>query len=478
MGVGADTALTTGMSVLSAAANYAFRLVVLGAFTTKEDAGIYVLTIAYLSITSSLADFGLNATIFPKLAMARGPNTLVFRAAFVMRMWAIALTWIGLNAYLLAVGKGEILVYVNIGFAGVFISGRLTGVRQSLEQLWRLKGRAWISAAFTVLDSILALAVVLILDRADAVSVFSVSIVWTLSSIPGFVLLLWPLLPSIRSAERLRERVPMRYYRRLFWASLPVGLMAYAGQFSGQLETFVLDLAGTLSDVGAYGVAVSPLMGLVFVPVAISVGLAPLITQIHRGARNDIPMPQVMSLGVRLVLVVALGVAVVTNVFAGQIMMLFPPEYANDVYILRTYTAISALVFVSVANDQYLIAAGYRRQVAIGAMVSLGLAIALEVPLVFLYGVGGMMAAKILALLVAITYQLAVFSREMRAGALQGMTRMIGPIAVFAAGLVLTWNASVALQAAIMLPAVAGALVLFGALRRDELAQLRGLRLS
>ena len=470
--------MTTAMSVLSAAINYAFRLVVLRAFTSKEEAGTFALVIAYLAITTALADIGLNATILPKIAMARGANTLAFRAAFELRLYPIGLPWLGLNVYLVIAGRTEILAYVNLGFVGVFFSGRLTGVRQSLELLWRLKGRAYVSAGFTVIDSLLGLIVVLIVAGDGAVSVGTVMLVWTLSAIPGFVLLLWPLIPSLRAAERLRERVPARYYRRLFLATLPVGLMAYAGQLSGQLETFILDLIGTRADVGAYNVAVSPLTGLIFVPVAISVGLAPLVTQIFRGARSDLPMTSMMSLGLRLVMVVALCVAVAANVFAVPIMGLFPSEYAGDIYILRIYTLISGLVFVVIAHDQFLLAAGYRRQVATGALLNLGLAIALEVPLVSAYGIRGLMAAKVAALLATIGYQLTVFRADMRTGALDGFARMLGPLAVFGAGLALTWGWSYGAQAAVLIPGVAVALLVFRALKRDELVQLRGLRLS
>jgi O-antigen/teichoic acid export membrane protein len=291
-------------------------------------------------------------------------------------------------------------------------------------------------------------------------------------------MLLWPLLPSLRGAERLRERVPVRYYKRLIWSTLPVGLMGYAGQLSGQLETFILDLAGTRTDVGAYNVATSPLVGLIFVPVAISVGLAPLVTQLYRGARRDISMELMMSIATRAVLAVGLCVAVATNVFAGPIMRLFPAEYAGDAYILRIYTVITTLVFVVIANDQFLLAAGSRRQVATGALLNLGLAIALEVPLVATFGIRGIMAAKIAALVATIGYQLSAFRRDMRAGALHGILKMLGPIALFGVGLMLAWSWPVALQAAVLLPAVGASLLLFGALKRSELAQLRGLRLS
>jgi O-antigen/teichoic acid export membrane protein len=466
------------MTVLSAGANYAFRLVVLGALTGKEEAGIFALTIAWLAIGASLGDFGLSATLQPKLALARGADTLAFRAGIVLRLVTISLTWIGLNVYLLAAGENDLLLYVNLGFVGVFFSARLTGMRQIFEQLWRLKGRAYVSAGFTVLDSLIGLAIVAVIAATGRLTVGDVILAWTVSGLPGFILLVVPLLPVLRAAERLRRRVPLRYYRRLFLATMPVGLMTVAGQLSGQLETFVLDWAGSLRDVGAYNVAVSPLVGLVFVPVALSVGLAPLVTQVFRGMRRDLTIDHLTSLGVRTILVLALGVAAVTNVFADEIMRMFKDEYASDAYILRIQTAITGLVFLVVLLDQFMLAAGYRRQVLIGALLNLGGAILLEIPLVTHYGIRGMMAAKITAIVLTLAYQISVLRRDMRSGALAGVARAIGPLGVLGATLWLSWEWSLWLQAIVVIGGAGASVFLLGTLRFRELLELRGLRLS
>ena len=478
LGVGADTALSTLMTGLSAGLNYTFRIVVLSALPGKEAAGLYQLVLAYLALVCALADFGLNATMMPRLAYARGPNVPVFRAAFMLRIATIAISWIGLNVYLVVVGEQHLLLYVNVGFIGVFISARLTGLRQTLETLWRIKGRAYVAVAFTVIDSILGLVIVAIVARTGDLTVGTVVLIWTVTSIPGFIMLLVPLIPMLRAADKLRQRIPRRYYKALFYATMPVGLMAVIGQASGHLETFVLKWAGTYADIGGYAVATSPLMGLVFVPVAISVGLSPVVSQVFKGQRADVKMQFIISAGVRIVMLVALAVALTATLFAEEIMSLFPAEYASETYVLRLFSGITALVFLVVAFDQYLLAAGLRQKVLNGALINLTLAIALEIPLVTWYGIRGMLAAKAVALVVTIIYQLNSARRDMRAGALEGLARMVPPVLVGAACIFLTATLPLLMRAPLTLVATAASLVVFGTMRRSELGQLKRIRLS
>ncbi|MBC8144654.1 MAG: polysaccharide biosynthesis C-terminal domain-containing protein [bacterium] len=478
VGVGADTALSTLMTALATLGNYLFTIVVFNALAGKEEAGIYGLTITFLTVGSSIADFGLNATIMPRVSMARGPNTPALRAATILRLGAIAVAWIGLNVYLHIFGPADLVLYVNLAFLGIFVSSRITGLRQMLEMLWRLKGRAYVAIGFSVLDSLLALAIVVVIGRAGNIDVATVMMVWTIAALPGFVLLLVPLLPSLRKAVKLWQPLPGRYYKTLFIATLPVAAMAFSGQVAAQLETFVLSWAGTIADVGEYRVASSPAMGLIFIPVVISVGLAPVISQMYRSKRAELTMEQLISIGTRLTATIGLGLCVLCVLFADQIMGIFPAHYASGAYILRLYSVIIALVFIVVALDQYLLAVGKRRQVFVSSTVNLVLSIALEIPMILMYGIRGMMAAKIVAVVATIGYQVAALPGEMRSGAIKGLMRMIGPAAAFAVCVVATPEMSLPLRAGVTLTVVIASVVLFGTVRLGELNTLRRLRLT
>lgn len=466
------------MTAFSVLANYLFTLVVVSSLAGKEAAGLYGLTIAYLSVGSSIADFGLNATIMPRISMARGPNTSSLRAATILRLFMIVAAWIGLNVYLNIWGHRELVLYVNLAFIGIFVSSRITGLRQMLEMLWRLKGRAYVAIGFSVFDSVLALAIVYLIARSGHLDVSTVMLVWTITAVPGFLMLLLPLLPTLRGADRLWKPLPRRYYKTLFIATLPVAAMAFSGQVAAQLEMFVLSWAGTIAQVGEYRVASSPAMGLIFIPVVISVGLAPLISQLYRSKRPEISMDRMISISTRLTAVVGLGFCVVCVLFADQIMWIFPEQYASSAYILRLYSVIIALVFLVVAFDQYLLAVGRRRQVFISSSVNLGLSIALEIPFMLMYGIRGMMVAKVTAVVATIAYQISVLPHDMRAGAMKGLMRLLGPAAAFAACVAITTDMSVVLRAAITLTAVMASVVAFGTIRLEELNTLRRLRLT
>jgi O-antigen/teichoic acid export membrane protein len=476
--VGADTALTGVMAAAAAGGNYAFRLVVLGILATPEQAGLYQLMLAYLSMASSLADFGLSSSLMPRLAVARGPNSPALRASVVLRTATIAITWIGLDLYLWLSGHGELLMPINIAFVGTFISSRLLGMRNTTELLWRLKGRSWINAAFVVLDSLLGLLALLFVAQYTTVTVTTVAIIWTATALPGFVLSLLPLLPELRRSERLWRPIPARYYRAFAMSAYPVGFTLFIGQISGQLETLVLNWAGTLADVGYYGVSIAPLNGVLFIPSVVGVGLGPVVSQLFRGARGDISLAWFTSMATRLIGLIAIAITGTAIVFADELLKLFPAAYAGGGYIVRLYALTTALVFLVVVYDGFLIAIEYRRRLLTGAVGTLILALVLEVMLITRFGVTGLLVAKMIALVCLIAFQLVSFPREMRSGALAGLGRVLIPVAAFAVAYVATQELALAWRAVATIGGVLATVALFRTISFDEIRRIRSVGLS
>lgn len=466
------------MAATAAGANYALRLVVISSLIGAEEAGRYQLLIAYLSMGSSLADFGLTSAIMPRLARARGVNSPALRASINIRMVSIVAVGLGVGVYLAVSDRVDLIVPFGIAFLGCFVSARLLGVRNTLDLLWRLKGRSWVAGSFAVLDSVIALVAVLIVSAISNVTVTTVAVLWTLSSIPGFLLAVIPLLPELRRSDLLRRPIPRRYYKGVIAASAPVGLTLFLGQVGGQLETLVLNWSGTLADVGHYGVAIAPLTGFLFVPSAIGSGLGPVVSQLVRGSRRDLSLSWFTSIATRLTGLFALGLAAVAMVFADEILGLFPSEYAGGGYIIRLYAIVIALVFLIVVFDGFLIAIENRRRLLIGAFGGLALAVVLEAFLVGPFGVRGMLIGKIAVLVGLLWYQIASFPAEMRAGARSGLWRLALPIAVFVAAYVLADGLSLALHASIVFVATTLSAALVRTITFEEIRRIRTLAIS
>jgi O-antigen/teichoic acid export membrane protein len=476
LGVGADTTLTMVLQAGSAVAAFALQLVILRVLT-RADADIYARTITYLALASAFADFGIAAVVLPRLAVS-GSDAPSLKAGLVLRLVSVLIAWLVINLYLLIVGHHELLLYVNISYVAIFFSARLIGMRQFIEIVWRLQGRTYVVTAVALADTVLLTLGVIVLALVDALSIERVLLLYAFSSIPGFALIVWPLWKNGRLGRFLSVRLKPRYYRALLAAAVPVAVMVVAGQTFAQLEPLVIEAYLEVGAVAGFRAATSPLTGLIFLPVAISYGLSPVISQISRGIRRDIDMGTMTSVAVRILGSLALAICAVCYLFGYQIMMLFGPKYIGETPILMLYSISNGITFFVILFDAFLLAMGYRKQVLAAAVVGFVAALTLELLLVREYAVPGLIAAKIGAQMVIIVWQLRSFQPTLRRGALAGLARLAMPAALLAGSLVATASLPLIPRAMIVLALLGGSLLLARVVRPEELQQLRRMKLD
>jgi O-antigen/teichoic acid export membrane protein len=181
---------------------------------------------------------------------------------------------------------------------------------------------------------------------------------------------------------------------------------------------------------------------------------------------------------VRVIGTIGLVVCVGGNLFSVQIMQIFGREYVASAYILRIYAVTNMLVFIVVLFDQFLLAIGHRRQVLYGSLLSLGSAIVLEIVLLRVWGIWGMMLAKIFSMVCQMIFQLWTFRADMRRAALQGFIRLAVPAAVMGIALVATGSLGLLARCLIVVPAVAAAMLAVRVLPPEELRWLRRLQIG
>ncbi len=481
LGIGSDISLAVILQGAGAIVSFAYQTVLLRSLS-KEAAGIYFLSIAYVSLAGGLGDFGLAATVTPRVAVAGSVPTPAYRAAFHLRILALLAGILVLNAYLGVTGQWDMLPYVNIAYVSIIVSARTTGVRQLVELMWRLRGRMYAISAIAVVDALLGLVAMLILQHNGAMNLMNAVLVLGLSSIPGFVVVGMPLLREFRTLREeinWRRHLPRSLYRALIVATLPIAAVAITGQFAGQLETLVL-AATTLhpADVAAYNAAVRPLMALIFLATTFSFGLAPIVAQHHKRVRSDSSIEVIASLGVRILGFVSILLASFCWLFAGKLMGIFGPDYIAEAYILQLYSVISGLVFFVVLFDQFLMATDRRRQAMMGATMQLAVALALEPFAVGYYGIRGLVAAKGISLLLLLCFQLSRFEPSIRRSAILGALRLVPTIAAVVTITLLTDGVGIPLRLLLVVSGIALVVFVVPPVRRTELRQLQSIRIT
>jgi O-antigen/teichoic acid export membrane protein len=475
LGIGNDIGLTAVMQFLSALLTFVFQAVVVRSLS-KEETGLYFLAMTYIVIATSIADFGIVAIVLPRVSVARGMETPAFKSGLVVRVLAMAVAWIGINLYLLAFSNVLVILAVNAGFSAILFSSKFSGIRQYLEIIWRLQGRTYIITIIGVIDIMVSLAIAMLLKYTGHLTAASAWLSIPLGSIPGFLVVSWPLVRRLRQSDYFRRRIPLAYYRRVALAAIPMAVMVILGQTFAQLEVLVINSRLTLADVGAFSTAFRPISGTLFLAVIVGAGIFPVVSQIHAGSRREVSLDYIVSVSVRLVGLMGLGIIAICILFDTQIMSIFGADYIAEAYLLVLNSLINCLTFLVVLFDHLLLSTGKRVQTLMGASFSFVLAMVLEFSLVGSFGIQGVIYAKMAAIASLVAFQLYVVGERIRRPAFEGLRKLVIPAATLGFALLATSHFSLVLRAVAVLAVFAGAVVTLRTFSISELQLLRTIR--
>jgi len=477
LGVGNDVGLSVIFQGLSAVVTFG-GILLLTRSLPKEELGIYTLAFAAITIAGSIADFGLVPAVMPRIAVAWGIDTPAYKVALVLRFVMVLLAWLGLNAYLLVTGESWLLPYANLAYCTVFFSSKTAGLRQFPELFWRLKGRTYVVSALGMFDSIMVFLGLLLLKSVGRLTIFNALVVTAVAGIPGFLLIILPMLSHLRDTYSLRRPVPWRYYLGVLSVALPMAFFALSQQISGNLERLVISYFGDLAKVASYDYPVRALNALQFIAGTIGFGIVPVVAQAYKRVRTDISLSYIISVCVRLVFVLGFAISVVCLIFGDRIILIFGAKFAGDAYILRIYSIITAMTFVVVLLDQFLIAIGSLRQALFGLILSILLSVVFEVIFIQRFAIYGVMYAKMAVLAILIPFQLMMLPSDIRRAAARALLHALVPVSVFAALYFATASLPMIVRGAIAIPAVAALVVATKVLRPSDLRSLREIRVT
>lgn len=477
-GLGTDIGLTILLQGLGALLAYGVNAVISRSLNDSAWDEYSLVMHTYVVIGTAVMDFGIVAVVMPRIAAARGSVIPAFKAALHLRLitfllglaTALSLTWM--------FGNTELLLPVFIGFCGGLVSAKFTGIRQVPELLWRIRGRTWIIGTIAVFDALLLLGAILVLDAYNLLTVSTAVIALVAANLPGLLLVGIPVLRTYRRSGYSGIKIPKKYYRAIVFSALPVAVMSLSSQLFARIEPLVLNATIGEQFVGEYIAGILPLSGTIFFAITIGVGLLPLISQIHRRFRNDVDAGWVVSVGSRTLGGVAIFISAVCFLFAEEILWIFNEDYVAYAYILQIYSITNGLEYLVVFFDQTLLAIDSRKEVMIGTLLSLVLALGFQLAAIPYWGIHGILVAKILAVIAKIGYQLFVLGKDIRRGALKAFVRLAMGVVGLVLILLVTDSLPIIPRAFITFVSVAAMLIVGRIVDIKELRRLRQLQLT
>lgn len=477
LGVGADVSVAAVFHGVAALLAFAFQTILLRSLS-KEEAGTYFLAIAAAMVAGGLADFGIAATVLPRISVDSHGGSPTFRAAVRLRAISLSVSGILLIAFLAFTGTTvPILVGVAV-FGSILFGSKGAGIRQLYELVWRLRGRTYFVGALSSFEMALGVLALLILTWTGNLSLLTAALVAGLIGVPGFIVSVVPIHRTLSKSPQWERHIPQRLYRTIVWSSLPIAGLAFLGQLSAQLETIVLDIVklGEL-EIAAYNAAVRPVTALIFLATTFAFGINPLVSQVYKRARRDLDLSYLASVGVRVLGSVSLMILAVGWVYAEELMGVFGSAYIREAYILRIFGCVSLVIFQVVLFDQFLLALGRRTATLAGSLIQVSLALLLETAVVSQWRLSGLLAAKGLSMLALVAFQLSRLPAEARVSAMSAHLRLLSTGLVLASALYVTEDVSVVFRGPIVIAVVAVSAYVLKMITAEDINRLRRIRL-
>ena len=327
--------------------------IILSTLTKEENGFLFSERRIVDLIVLMLVDFGLNGVVMRRMVQdpARAPITLSSSIALRMLLWVPAT----LCCVLYASIAGYSVVDVATWCCFLMLSSRAGLVRYAFEQPRRSHMKFGLVLILVVLDAVLFLVgIYLIRDTLTASLVIQV---YTLSALPGFVLLL---LLDRGKVARL-SNVRWQEMRVLFFEALPVVSAIVLVNLHDKIDAMMLGWFSTQTEVGIFGavyVSLSPLSGVI--PIAIAMAIVPAIA---RFSGEDWDECRKFTLtGMRYLMIVAVVACTVASSLTPFVIdIISKGRYADNALQFFTFLWVPIPIFFIVYAQEVNVALGQQR---------------------------------------------------------------------------------------------------------------------
>ncbi len=308
----------------------------------KSSFGLYIFVLTYVEFFHLLTDLGLQTILVRE--MARGPEKTdaLLGAALTIKLIA-AFVSAGMAVFLIGFSGAHASAAGLVAWAalGLFLSFRLSSVRQILDSIFQVRLEMRVPVALGVASELLSTLGLL------AAAWWGLSLIWllaiqNLAYLPGT----WFLVRLTRGRIRLRPAWSWTTLIGLLKESYPLGL---ANLFTlAYVKLDILMLAAMRGDeaVGIYAAAYRLIGSLTILPTAILGSLFPLISQYARTAPEA--LPRIFQKSLNVLMMLALPVAVGGTVFSREIIALvYGERFADAAGVFRILSWAVAFSFLS-----------------------------------------------------------------------------------------------------------------------------------
>jgi len=277
----------------------------------------------------------------------------------------------------------------------------------------------------------------------------------------------------VRRVGAFSLRAEAGLLRHLWRAGTPIAVRRAIGQLNFRIDTLLLGIMRSASEVGWYGTVYTLMDGVVMLPSIVTGSLGPTLSANFAGQQHDV-VTRLYQRGLEYLLYVGIFLAAVFGVLADAVVEgLFGEEYAPAAAALRILAVSVVFIFVRRHATEVLDNVDLRSATAWIFGAGLLINVLLNVSLIPRYGYLGAAAATVVSEGYLMGAMLCTLHR--RAYASRLLRTLVPPLAAIAAPIFLMWQLAGSPVVAIAASALAylAALTLLGAWDETDRLALR-----
>lgn len=313
----------------------------------KEGFGNYATALAFLSFFSALADLGLNSSLTREISRPNASEKEIVSKIFSLRIIVSFLILLFVPflifffPYSLEVKKAIFIVAISFFFSSSY---------QVLNGIFQKKLVMDKVALVEFLGKILQFLVIFVAVK------FKMGFLWVVSSllfymIFNFIGVFW----WSRKYLIFSFKIDWEYWKNFLWESYPIGISALVVFIYFKLDTIILSLLKTSSEVGIYNVAYKVIENITFFPAMIIGLVFPIFSQTIFSQRKR--FLEVSNNLYKVFWIIVIPLLAGTLFFSEQIIhFIGGPNFSQSVLVLRILIFALALIFFGNFFNSILIA--------------------------------------------------------------------------------------------------------------------------
>ena len=366
--------------------------------------GTYTYTMAWISLLSIPAQFGLDRLLVRNMAayqaqgawglmrgLLRWADLVVLSVSLGMALLTMAVAWVLVERWHMQAFSALWVVPLILPLLSLMglKSGALQGLHHVVvsrlpEMLLRpLAFLVFIGGAYVFLGGRLSV------DWAVAMNALAV----------GVSLLITVYLLRQRFPQSAKEAIPT--YQTPAWvrSALPLTLIGGMNVINHRFDTLMLGALVGPEAVGIYNVANRGAQLILFIQTTVNLVLAPTIASLYASG-NMLRLQRVITKSSRVVLLVSLTSAIILVVFGSEFLSLFGSEFQQGYRTLFILSVGMMLNAAAGAVNVILIMTKYERDAAVGVGASAGLNVLLNAAFIPQWGAEGAALATAISMIV------------------------------------------------------------------------------